>query len=156
MKYPALFQIDTISTETIALWTLPVHCSAGSPTLLKISLISPLPGSNMKRQITPATTIGLVATDAKLTKPQAKRLAIAASGGKSKGLRLAHAIFDGDMVFAASTGRRPLRDAAPEMIELCALASDCLARAIARGVHAATALPFRGALPSWRDRFDGA
>ncbi len=106
--------------------------------------------------LTPATTIALVATDAKLTKPQAKRLAIAASGGKSKGLRLAHAIFDGDMVFAASTGRRPLRDAAPEMIELCALASDCLARAIARGVHAATALPFRGALPSWRDRFDGA
>ena len=106
--------------------------------------------------VTPATTIAMVATDAKLSKPQAKRLAIAASGGKSKGLRLAHALFDGDMVFAASTGRRDLADPAQEIIEICALASDCLARAIARGVHAATALPFPGALPSWRDRFGGA
>ena len=108
------------------------------------------------RPITPATTIAMVATDAKLTKPQAKRLAIAASGGKSKGLRLAHAIFDGDMVFAASTGRRALGDPAAELIEICALASDCLARAIARGVHAATALPFAGAQPAWRDRFGSA
>ena len=106
--------------------------------------------------VTPATTIAMVATDAKLSKPQAKRLAIAASGGKSKGLRLAHALFDGDMVFAASTGQRDLADPAQEIIEICALASDCLARAIARGVHAATALPFPGALPSWRDRFGGA
>lgn len=105
--------------------------------------------------LTPATTIAIVATDAKLTKAQAKRLAIASSGGKSKGLRLAHAIFDGDMVFAASTGRRALGDAASELIEICALASDCLARAIARGVHGATALPFAGAAPAWRDRFGG-
>ncbi len=105
------------------------------------------------RPLTPATTIAMVATDAKLSKPQARRLAIAASGGKSKGLRLAHALFDGDTVFAASTGRRHLRDPATEIIEICALASDCLARAIARGVHAATALPFAGTVPAWRDRF---
>ncbi|MEI2735205.1 MAG: P1 family peptidase [Rhodoblastus sp.] len=108
------------------------------------------------RPATPATTIGLVATDAKLTKAQAKRMAIAASGGLSKGLRLAHAIWDGDTVFAAATGQRAFGDPAAEFIELCALASDCLARAIARGVHAATALPFAGAAPSWRDRFGGA
>ncbi len=106
------------------------------------------------RPITPATTIAMVATDAQLTKPQAKRLAIAASGGKSKGLRLAHAIFDGDMVFASSTGRRRMSDPAAELIEICALASDCLARAIARGVYEATALPFAGSPPAWRDRFD--
>ncbi len=102
-----------------------------------------------------ATTIGMVATDVTLTKVQARRLAIAASGGLSKGLRLASAIFDGDTVFAASTGKRPLGGAA-EMIELCALASDTLARAIARGVYEATALPFEGALPAWRDKFGGA
>ncbi len=107
------------------------------------------------RPLTPATTIAMVATDARLTKPQAKRLAIAASGGKSKGLRLAHALFDGDMVFAASTGKRALSDPAQEIIEICALASDCLARAIARGIHAASALPFPGAVPAWRDRFSG-
>ena len=100
-----------------------------------------------------ATTIGMVATDATLTKAQARRLAIAASGGLSKGLRLAHAIFDGDTVFGVSTAKRPLEDPVRDLIEICALASDCLARAIARGVHAATALPFQGAIPAWKDRF---
>lgn len=99
-----------------------------------------------------ATTIALVATDAALTKTQCRRLALVASGGLHKGLRLAGAIFDGDTVFAASTGRRPLAGPA-EMIELCALGSDCLARAIARGVHHATRLPFPGALPGWRERW---
>lgn len=100
-----------------------------------------------------ATTIGMVATDATLTKVQARRLAIAASGGLSKGLRLAHAIFDGDTVFGVSTAKRPMGDPAREFIEICALASDCLARAIARGVHAATALPYAGTVPAWKDRF---
>ena len=54
-----------------------------------------------------ATTIGMVATDTTLSKAGARRLAIAASGGLSKGLRLAHAIFDGDTVFGVSTARRP-------------------------------------------------
>lgn len=107
------------------------------------------------RPATPATTIGVVATDARLTKAQAKRMAIAASGGLSKGLRLAHAIWDGDTVFAAATAKREFGDPAAEFIELCALASDCLARAIARGVYAASALPFAGAAPAWRDRFGG-
>ncbi len=102
---------------------------------------------------TPATTIAIVATDARLTKAQCKRLAIAASGGLSKGLRFAHATFDGDTVFAAATGRRAMSAPDQDMIELCALGADCLARAIARGVHEATALPFPGALPAWRDRF---
>ena len=100
-----------------------------------------------------ATTIGLVATDAVLTKAQAKRLAVIAQGGLSKALRLAHALSDGDTVFAAATGRVPLADPLGELTEIGALASDCLARAVARGVHAATALPFRDALPAWKDRF---
>ena len=100
-----------------------------------------------------ATTIGLVATDAVLTKAQAKRLAIVAQGGLSKSLRLAHALSDGDTVFAAATGRRPLDDPLNDVTEIGALASDCLARAVARGVYAATALPFPRALPTWRDKF---
>ena len=101
----------------------------------------------------PATTLALVATDAHLTKSQCRRLAIAASGGLSKGLRLAHATLDGDTVFAASTRQRTMARPAEEMIELCALASDCVARAIGRGVYAATALALAGAQPAWRDRF---
>lgn len=99
-----------------------------------------------------ATTIALVATDAALTKPQAKRLAIVAQGGLSKGLRLAHAMPDGDIVFAAATGRKPV-DGPRDLVEIGALASDCVARAIARGIYEAVALPFAGALPAWRDRF---
>jgi L-aminopeptidase/D-esterase-like protein len=101
----------------------------------------------------PSTTIALIATDAQLTKAQAKRLAIAAHGGIAKALRLSHAPHDGDLVFAAATGRRPLANPITDLTELCAAASDCLARAIARGVYEATALPFPGALPAWRDLY---
>ena len=65
-----------------------------------------------------ATTIAVVATDAVLTKAEAKRLAIIAQGGLSKGLRLAHAIFDGDIVFAAASGRRPLQDPDRDLVEI--------------------------------------
>ncbi|KFG68921.1 P1 family peptidase [Microvirga sp. BSC39] len=101
----------------------------------------------------PATTIALVATDAVLTKAQAKRLAIASHAGLARGLRFSHALFDGDTIFAAATGRKALRDEAAEFTEIIALAADCLTRAIARGVYEATALPYPGAQPAWRDLF---
>jgi L-aminopeptidase/D-esterase-like protein len=101
----------------------------------------------------PGTTIALVATDAALPKPMTKRLAIAAHGGLAKALSLSHALFDGDTVFAAATGRRPLSEPEDDVIAICATAANCLARAIARGVYEATALPFPGAQPAWRDRF---
>lgn len=100
----------------------------------------------------PATTIALVATDAVLTKAQAKRLAVAVHGGLAKSLRFAHGLFDGDVVFTAATGRKPMLDEASDFIELAALAGDCLARAVARGVYEATALPYLD-LPAWSDRF---
>jgi L-aminopeptidase/D-esterase-like protein len=101
----------------------------------------------------PATTIALVATDALLTKAQTKRLAVAAHDGTARGLRFAHAPLDGDTVFAAATGRRPLEDEIRDLTYIGAFAADCLARAIARGVYEATALPYPGSQPAWRDRF---
>jgi D-aminopeptidase len=101
----------------------------------------------------PATTIALVATDAALPRPMTKRLAISAHGGLAKALSLSHALFDGDTVFAAATGRKALSDPVSDVIDICATGANCLARAVARGVYAATALPFAGALPAWRDRF---
>jgi L-aminopeptidase/D-esterase-like protein len=59
---------------------------------------------------------------------------------------------DGDVVFAASTGERPI-DPLVGITELGMVAANVVARAIARGVHAATALPLPGALPAWQDRF---
>ncbi|MFV0297019.1 MAG: P1 family peptidase [Hyphomicrobiaceae bacterium] len=104
---------------------------------------------------TPATTIALVATDAVLTKAQAKRLALMADDGLARALRPAHAPMDGDTVFAVATQRKPL-DEAMMMAQLTILgmtAADCLARAVARGVFEATPLPVAGALPAWRDRY---
>jgi len=99
------------------------------------------------------TTIAIVATDAVLTKPQARRLALAAHDGLARSLRPVHAPLDGDIVFAAATGHSGAPSDAFALTELCSTAADVLARAVGRGVHAATALPFPGALPSWRDRF---
>jgi D-aminopeptidase len=101
------------------------------------------------------TTIALVATDASLTKAQCKRLALAAHDGLARALRPVHAPLDGDVVFAAATGRAGAPSDAVALTELCATAADVLARAIARGVHAATALPYAGAKPAWRDVHGG-
>jgi len=101
------------------------------------------------------TTIGLVATDAVLTKPQALRLAIMAHDGLARAVLPAHAPLDGDTVFAAATGARPLADPVRELTELGHAATLVMARAIARGIYEARALPVPGAQPSWRDRFGG-
>jgi L-aminopeptidase/D-esterase-like protein len=95
------------------------------------------------------TTIAIVATDAALTKAQAKELAVIAQDGLARAIYPVHTTLDGDTVFAAATGRRPLVDAVNEVTELGAIAANALARAVARAVFEAKALP--GGLPSWRD-----
>jgi L-aminopeptidase/D-esterase-like protein len=103
---------------------------------------------------TPAenTTLAVVVTDAMLTKPQARRLAMIAQTGFARAIYPVHAPMDGDVVFAASTGERPI-DPLVGLTELGMVAANVVARAIARGVYTATALPFAGALPAWKDRF---
>lgn len=101
----------------------------------------------------PATTIGAVVTDARLTKAQAHRLAIMAHDGLARAIRPAHAAMDGDTIFAAATGTREMAEPLRELTELGMLAGDCVARAIARAVFCASALPFPGALPDWQGRF---
>ena len=98
------------------------------------------------------TTLVVVVTDAVLTKPQAKRLAMIAHTGMARAIYPVHATTDGDVVFAAATGKKPV-DPRFGLTELGMVAANTVARAIARGVHSATALPFLGALPAWSDRF---
>jgi D-aminopeptidase len=100
-----------------------------------------------------ATTIAAVATDAVLTKAQAQRLAIMAQTGLARAIYPAHTPLDGDIVFAAATGRKPLADPVMALSALGALAANVLARAVARGVYEAKALPFPGALPDWKSKF---
>jgi D-aminopeptidase len=99
------------------------------------------------------TTLAVVATDATLTKPQAKRVAVMAQNGLARAVYPVHTPFDGDIVFTASTGRRALVDPIYGLSQLGTVAANVLARAIARAVYEATALPFPGALPSWKDKF---
>jgi D-aminopeptidase len=99
------------------------------------------------------TTIALIATDVTLTKQQAYHLAVTAQDGLARAIYPVHTPLDGDTVFAASTGKRPLADPIYAFAELGAVAANVLARATARAVYEATALPFPGALPSWKDKF---
>jgi D-aminopeptidase len=100
-----------------------------------------------------STTIAIVATDAALTKAECKRLALAADDGLARAIRPAHALLDGDTVFAAATGKKPLDDRIYDLTDIGVAAADCLARAVARGVYEAQALPFAGTRPAWRERF---
>lgn len=99
------------------------------------------------------TTIALVATDATLTKAQAKRFATMAHDGMARAIYPAHTPIDGDIVFAAATGKRPAPDPIHGLAELGAIAANVLARACARAVYQAKALPYPNALPSWKDKF---
>lgn len=84
------------------------------------------------------TTLAVVATDAALTQAQCTRLATVAHDGLARALVPSHTPMDGDLVFAASTGARPLADPVADPLALGHAAATCLARAIARGVQAAT------------------
>lgn len=107
------------------------------------------------------TTIGVVATDADLTKAECRKLAGAAHDGLARAVRPAHSMFDGDTFFALATGSRPLARAGDAeatwlsprrrggtLNALLAAAADVVARAVVRGVVLATSTP---AHPAYRD-----
>lgn len=99
-----------------------------------------------------ATTIAIIATDAALDKAGLQRLATAAHDGLARALVPSHTPLDGDLVFAASTAARPLADPVGDAFRLGHAAACVVARAIARGVHAAQ--PMEGDLqPCWSGRF---
>ena len=81
------------------------------------------------------TTLGVVATNAQLTKPQAQKLAQLAQHGLVRGLSPAHTLFDGDIVFAVSTGT-----ATADLTRLGIVAADLLALCLGRAVRAARSL----------------
>ncbi len=116
---------------------------SAAPDSWGLAKVDPAPRAN--------TTIACVAVDLALTPAQARRVAIMAQDGLARAIRPAHAPFDGDVVFALSVGERPLPEpAAFTLARVGALAADCLARAVARGVFEARPWP-EGGPPCWRD-----
>jgi L-aminopeptidase/D-esterase-like protein len=158
VKVAALAVVNAIGSVTVGdgpwFWAAPFEIDGeyggrGLPTsftaeMLAMRLKGASPAEN--------TTLAIVVTDAILTKPQAKRLAMIAQTGFARAIYPVHAPLDGDVLFAAATGEKPI-DPLFGLTELGMVAANVVARAIARGVYAATALPFPGALPAWKDRF---
>ena len=97
------------------------------------------------------TTVGVVATSARLDKAEASKLASVAHDGLARAIRPAHAMTDGDTVFALATGEHELPDR-PERIRALDLvlraAAETFAAACTHGVVAATTI---GAVPAWAD-----
>jgi L-aminopeptidase/D-esterase-like protein len=165
LRVGAIVVVNAVGCVTIGdgphFWAAPFERGdefggRGWPARIEADALAPrLKGSAQaaNRGATTATTIALVATDAVLTKAQAHRLAVMAQTGLARAIYPVHTPLDGDIVFAAATGRQPLPDPLVSLAALGALAANTLARAVARAVYEASALPFAGSLPSWRDRF---
>lgn len=128
-----------VADEFGGLGTAPEGASLAAPELPKM--------------LGEATTIAIVATDAALTKSQAQRMAVTAHDGMARAIVPSHSPLDGDLVFAAATGEKPLEAPLLDEMQIGHAAAVCLARAIARGVFEAT--PAAGdTQPCWRDKPD--
>ena len=112
-------------------------------SMLRGELLAPMqPGS--------ATTLGVVATDALLTKAQASKLAQMAHDGFARAINPVHTMTDGDTIFALATGAS---GQSANLTLIGALGAEMMARAIVRAARAATRLSGPGLpeLPSARD-----
>jgi L-aminopeptidase/D-esterase-like protein len=153
----ALVAVNALGSATVGdnphFWAAPFEEAAEFGNLGPAPHIpqhAPLPGKRMGE----ATTIAIVATDARLTKAQAHRIAVAAHDGMARALVPSHTPLDGDLVFAAATGAREMPDPLTDSFQLGHAAATCLARAIARAVYLAR--PMAGDLqPTWSTRFSG-
>lgn len=89
------------------------------------------------------TTIGVIATDAKLTKAQARRLAVSAHDGLARAVSPVHTMADGDTLFTLATGKA---SGFPGMVVLAAMAAEAVARATVRAALAARGITTSNAL----------
>ncbi|WP_138465314.1 P1 family peptidase [Poseidonocella sp. HB161398] len=152
----ALVAVNALGSVTVGdgpeFWAAPWEAGAEFGGRGMAQAAPPLLEAALPRALGESTTIAIVATDAQLTKAQAHRMAVAAHDGMARAILPSHTPLDGDLVFAAATGAHPLTDPLAQEMQLGHAAAICLARAIARGVHSATALP-GDPVPSWQARF---
>lgn len=131
--------IDPQTGQVVACVRNPDGTLADARRLLRsgANTSAPRPGEN--------TTIAVVATNARLTKPQVNRMALMADDGLARAINPAHTVGDGDTVFALATGTWP---GPPNVTVIGALAAEALSEAIVRAAAQATGL---GGLPAARD-----
>lgn len=155
----ALVAVNALGTATVGdtahFWAAPWEMEAEFGGLGPATRHDPAQEPPPAKRMGEATTIAIVATDAALTQAEALRLATAAQDGMARALVPSHTLLDGDLVFAASTGARPLQDPVAESFALGHAAACCLARAIARAVYLAEPMP-GDRQPAYRQRFTTA
>lgn len=117
----------------------PLHGSGFADTLALLRS----PGQRLFMAVAGATVVGVVATNARLDKEAANKVAQMAHDGLARAIRPAHTMFDGDTIFALSTGR-----ARASATLIGAYVAEVVAQAIVRGVKAASAA---GGLPAGVD-----
>lgn len=110
--------------------------------------------AQLGKRATPAqnTTLGVIATNARLTKAQAQKVAQMAHDGFARAIRPVHTMFDGDVIFTVATGEVELEDVGV-LSALGAAGADAMARAI---VHATLEARSVGDYRSYCDTFAGA
>ena len=99
------------------------------------------------------TVIGVVATNAPLTRSNLKRLAIMAHDGIARSLSPSHTPMDGDTIFAITTCQN-IKEQLLENVDILVLgarASDCVARACNRAIYEAEAIG--NSKPGWKNLF---
>ncbi|MCV2871807.1 P1 family peptidase [Defluviimonas sp. WL0050] len=152
----ALVAVNAIGSVTAGtgphFWAAPSEIGAEFGGLGPAVAHDPAAEPALSKRQGEATTIAIVATDAALDKAQATRMAIAAHDGLARAIVPAHTPFDGDLVFAAATGARPLTDPHADAFLIGHAAACCLARAIARAIYEANARP-GDRVPTWQKRF---
>lgn len=131
--------IDPDTGKVVAGVRNPDGTLADARVLLRTGQTGPRPRAGEN------TTIGLVATNARLTKVQAQRMALMADDGFARAIYPSHTVGDGDTVFALATG---LWSGEADLTQIGALAAEVMARAIVRAATEATGLPN---LPAARD-----
>lgn len=131
--------IDPDTGKVVAGVRNPDGTFADARTLLRTGQTGPRPRAAEN------TTIGLVATNAKLTKAQAHRMALMADDGFARAIFPSHTMGDGDTVFSLATGQW---DGEADITQIGALAADVMSRAIVRAVTEATGIP---SFPAVRD-----
>ncbi len=160
-RVAALVAVNAVGSATIGdgphLWAAPFERDGEFGGL---GMPGQLAADALDLHVKPAgvwgTTIGLVVTDAALSAQQCRRLAILAQDGIARAVLPAHLARDGDTLFAASTGARPLSGSDAELSGLCLAATLVTARAVGRGVFEARSQGRTAEQPCWHTRFGAA
>ncbi|SDE59160.1 D-aminopeptidase [Paracoccus isoporae] len=141
----ALVVVNALGSATIgdgrAFWAAPWEIGDEFGGLGMAGRFDPQHEPLPEKRLGEATTIAIVATDATLDKAGLQRLATVAHDGMARALVPSHTPYDGDLIFAVSTGGRELPDPQVTPFQLGHAAATTLARAIARGVYAARPAP---------------